>query len=212
MNKKYTVVMLSTNQKANLYLASKLVLTFVRESIDGESANQHLYILSNEEIQEGDWVYNENIGIFQILSDSEPISDCKKVIASTSSLKIRDSFKVSSLESTYSNLPTISRDFIEEYVKEFNKGNQITEVMVEYEEILTDKILTSHTTGTEYYERKKVLKLNNQNEISISKVETKMYSRKEVIELCKSSYEAGSNHSDGIYSPIDLNDWIKENL
>lgn len=114
--------------------------------------SQHLYILSDEEIKAGYLamnMYNNTNTIFKItkvLADgyegqklNEPnifyglSKTLKKIIATTdSSLKVF-------IDKAYMNfgetecLPQPSQSFIEKYVEKYNKGEQITEVMVEYE-------------------------------------------------------------------------------
>lgn len=113
--------------------------------------SQHLYILSDEEIKAGYLamnMYNNTNTIFKItkvLADgyegqklNEPnifyglSKTLKKIIATTdSSLKVF-------IDKAYMNfgetecLPQPSQSFIEKYVEKYNKGEQITEVMVEY--------------------------------------------------------------------------------
>lgn len=80
---------------------------------------QHLYFLSDEEIRKGDWFTNGS-NIFQCmnLSDVDPkrYNYLKKIISSTDK----------SL-----NLPVPSKDFLNDYAEEYNKGNQIKKVLVE---------------------------------------------------------------------------------
>lgn len=79
----------------------------------------HLYILSDEAIKEGDWCINNNNNdtLYQpnCLGDN---SNWKKVIATTD---------------TSLNLPLIPQNFIKLYIEQYNLGSIITEVKVEYE-------------------------------------------------------------------------------
>jgi hypothetical protein len=83
---------------------------------------QHLYFLSDEEIRKGDWFTNGG-NIFQCmnLSDVDPkrYNYLKKIISSTDK----------SL-----NLPVPSKDFLNDYTEEYNKGNQIKKVLFEITE------------------------------------------------------------------------------
>ena len=116
--------------------------------------NQHLYILSDDEIKEGDWCYVKEDSPYPptiekvvsikdnfIISNlgSSYINDSKKIIATTDkSLKIprKDTHLNAVWKLDGALLPQPSQSFIEKYIEEYNKGNQIEEVMVEYEEDL----------------------------------------------------------------------------
>ena len=92
-----------------------------------------------------------------------------------------------------------SDSFISKYIEEYNKGNQITDVLVEYK-----------WNGGRAGDYKMIPKIDSDNTITIKKVKDS-YSREEVINLLY-------KYNDGIidrYSQLtnkDLNKWIKENL
>ncbi len=108
---------------------------------------QHLYFLSKEEIKVGDWyITNDNIllrcnktllGLVYAEDDygRNKNSIKGKVIATTdSSLKLNDSIQIGQFHKTLPIiLPQPSQSFIEKYIEKYNKGEEITEVMVEYE-------------------------------------------------------------------------------
>ena len=93
---------------------------------------QHLYIISDDEAKEND---------LYIESDHKGFGFIKyKIIATTdASLKvfIDGNGNKSSHELTKSGyiefLPQPSQQFIEKYIEEYNKGNIITDILVEYE-------------------------------------------------------------------------------
>lgn len=115
--------------------------------------NQHLYIISDDEIKEGDWVIDSggiirkverineegrlhltNLFALTILAKS-----CKKIIAATDTLlKINEYHNFRSCcrskEECYCSLPQPSQQFITKYIEEYNKDSIIKEIMVEYEE------------------------------------------------------------------------------
>lgn len=139
MFKKRKVVMLPTNEKADLQkygrslrLKNSGYYPHVKEIL---GYYQHLYFLSDEEeIKKGDWFVMNGCIVRQCEStNKEPhtihtvvdstggihhVSVCEKIIATTDKLL---------------RLPEPSQSFIEKFVEEYNKGNIITEVMVEYE-------------------------------------------------------------------------------
>lgn len=115
-----------------------------------EYITNHLYFLSDEEIKEGDWFLMNNACIRQCKSkNNKPhtiptiidttggihhVSVCKKIIATTDkSLKLNYDGKTPITENWNGYLlPQIPQSFIEYYVSEYNKGNIITEVDIEY--------------------------------------------------------------------------------
>ena len=107
---------------------------------------QHLYFLSDDEIKEGDWIYNSNghgreNKLVHLTSTASVLNakqfNYKKIIATTDeSLKIEIDGNRGDL------LPDVSFDiklakpsdsFISKYIEEYNAGRQITKVLVEYE-------------------------------------------------------------------------------
>jgi hypothetical protein len=135
--------MLATDKEAPLIIDKAKKLFFndkksVFESIQ-KAVYQHLYILSNDKIKEGDWYFNQivtrdinnhitPIGAIPIRctheSDICNKEKCYKIIASTdSSLIIKD------IDTTYKRikefLPSIPQSFINRYISKHNKGNKI---------------------------------------------------------------------------------------
>jgi len=152
-NRKAQVVMLATKETiaGNMLCIDKksnnLHMINPDENFD---IPQHLYFLYDEEIKEDDWcLIDNNVGIstgYQILkcdkSDSKngwyyfgdmKTGRCKKIIATTNPELnwIKDKYKI---QAPLENLPRPSDKFIQKFIEEYNKGNIITEVMVEYEE------------------------------------------------------------------------------
>ena len=123
MKLKRQVVMLPTNQRAvnkgdivlnsghSMFIASNDMRP--NTAISDYYKSQHLYILSDEEIKEGDWVIPSPMPYWGCADN------CKKIIATTDK----------SL-----NLTSPSPEFVLAYIKAYNAGNPITEVMVEYED------------------------------------------------------------------------------
>lgn len=211
-------------------------------NIPNQRQGQHLYIISDDEIKEkhllntNDYYYIKNhynewyIGKFNGISfdfinnngnfDSN-LFVCKKIIATTdSSLKIQDittkhiGRKVISVEGT-SLLPQPSQQFITKYIEEYNKGNIITDVLVEYE-VVPNPVYN----GSNYFDAHNInivtkLKINpKDNTITIKKIKDN-YSKIEVIELLTKSMKECEeyqlfNHWSGEYR--NLNKWIEENL
>lgn len=162
----------------------------------------HYYIVSDDEIKEGDWIMSQpnsyplhNIsGGFQEYPDT---NGCKKIIASTDKLL---------------GLPQPSESFRQKYVEKYNKGNKIREVMVEYyyddiEVYKNEKI----QKNTDNY----IPKVNHKdNTITIKKVKDS-WSKYEVIEIANKAFE----YARGLQYKTSTRDfksefdkWIEENL
>lgn len=233
--KKCKVVMLPTNEKSKLVLSFKeksfnqLVepkLTLIEESNYQLSniQSQHLYILSDEEIKEGDWYINtweDGQPMLCKVNSKEEANDCnrlnhccKKIIATTDKSLVHLNCCVSKeglikanegcRERNRCSLPQPSQSFIEKFVEEYNKGNVITEVMVEYETIT--KRYGSCSIGEGVTMNVEQLKVSKDNTITIRKVKDS-WSREEVIALItKFNWDADATND------IWKDKWIEENL
>ena len=204
------VVMLSSDKKSDLrvvrgYDGNPLCYDLLMDSVqlhnnrNSTISYQHLYITSNEEIKESDhylkpndnsvWIRSKNSNIITIGS--------KKIIATTD-------------ESL--GLPQLSQQFIEKYIEEYNKGNIISEGLVEVEVDLENynnweppfpyKSLDEQV----FYK----LKLDSQNTITIRKIKDS-WNREEVIDLCRSAYLYGEQGALKLHNGV-FKEWLKENL
>lgn len=237
------VVMLPTNEASRIQLSQEGKLYLIdKEGFYGTSKPQNLYLLSNEESKEGDWVYFDGYsynhltypeykGIYQIESGqgfsvepkTHPIirikrenqidkvlkinynisfENCKKIIATTDKslgnicecdkILIQDSKEcIGGAWMDYSKcpnrekcknskqLPQIPESFIPVYIKAYNEGKPITEVLVEYE------LQTYVDNGSKYHysDGRIQPKLRSDNTVIISSART--YTYQEVIGLLK---------------------------
>jgi len=185
---------------------------------------QHLYILSDDEIKEDDWIYHKlddkpiQVGEIEL----ETLITCsnsnqynyKKIIATTdeSISIVKDSIRIS--QGRFDNvyriekriLPQPSQSFIKKYIEEYNKGNVITDVMVEYE---IDEIneLSSGDNISETW-----LKVDSKdNTITIKKVKDS-WNKTEIIDLIQSKINDYQKEGASYGILFILKDWIKENL
>lgn len=233
MLKKVHVIMLPTENKSIIALTGEKLVK-INESNYGFShiKSQHLYIISDDEIKEGDWclIDNNKVGkrtnkqTYPNSTDGEShlcyyytingeeisyhVSHCKKIIATTDT----------SLRVPYNNgdmndliiLPRPSQQFIEEYIEEYNKGNIITDVLIEYETLYSpDNIHWCIKKNNDWEQgcSKTILKINSKdNTITIKKVKNN-WNREEVIELLTKL-----NHTLDIGSNRTFEEWIEENL
>ena len=117
----------------------------------------------------------------------------KKIIATTTYLKSTKWHSTCfSGEEIYEPLPQPSQEFIDVFVREYNKGNIITEVMVEYESYCNCKIENNvkqcNLSCCNY-----LPKINpKDNTITIRKIKDS-WTKEEVTEYGKLAFEIGRN-------------------
>ena len=223
--KKCKVLLLPTNEKSKIILSFKeksfnqLIepkLTLIKESNYQLSniQSQHLYIISDDEIKEGDWCIDSNRNIFQH-KNHFPISIGQRKIITTTDSSL--------------GLPQPSQQFIQKYIEEYNRGNIITDVLVEYNynpdldnnwDLTKTNDIFKFNTKKEFNDYVNCVKTNpKDNTITIKKVKDS-YSREEVIDLLIRavgeshdwSRENNDIHSIGIIEKRFLNQWIEKNL
>jgi len=195
---KCKVVMLPTNQKAILYLDDKGIYT--KNRVDDSILRHNLYITSNEDIKEGDWYLDiDNNDILKKGKYALHIPEiCIKIIATTDeSLITKNTEEFSSKGITF--LPKPTKSFVEKYIEQYNKGNMIKEVMVEYEANTYGNLYRLQTSGSR-------LKINHKdNTITIKRVKDS-WNKDEVELLIKKSID----ENEGSFK--NVNEWIKNNL
>ena len=251
--KNASVVMLSTNQKAligdfvigttieenpkKLFYGKK-----VREPFNCSHTNFHLYIISDDENKvDGDWYYNtitEALFImkYHTLYDSEID---KKVIATTDkSLIYTNTEDVPSFveKSEFNIFPQPSKSFIEKFVRAYNSGVPIENVLVEYNHLVSTfglnnewlKVATDNTITIkkikDTYTQQEVDDLLDRNTAQTtaqvlekfrgfkSREEVKQLIIDAVIESLHRSEQTDAITSDEIVEGGFLNSWIEENL
>jgi hypothetical protein len=223
MKKSAQVVMLPTNEKADIvkfigeFQPGKVVYVPDIFKRDKDEQNQHLYILSDEPIKEGDWFLMNGCIIRQCALHKGDVLDtigglhhesvCKKIIATTDRMlkigggtgKREDGISIP--------LPQPSQSFIEHFVAEYNKGNIITKVLVEYEELLdSNSVNQMMFSGMNIKDATTELnlKINPDNTINIKPIK-ESWSREEVTTLLYSL----NRDKEGNF---DCTKWIEENL
>jgi hypothetical protein len=215
LKKKAQVILLQTNDNNSNIVLFDEKLEQVKNGREFRWGHQHLYILSDDKIKEGDYRFSKiqnniskatktdvNTNYYESRKDQY-----FKVIATTDSsllIEVTNSLK------EYSHfqpklLPQPSKDFIQKYITAYNVGNPITEVMVEYENYSPPNVRDNDGYPIDF-DRPKV---NSSNEISISKVKDN-YTREEVITLLLKV--ANYVQSDMESAELLTHKWIKENL
>ena len=263
--KKAKVVMLPTNEKVintkeyqllllnSLFWTSKIEIErykegwfFLNNSSNPNSCaitipnveifkHQHLYIISDDEIKEGDYFLADNrlnttsnkglpnwvlckctkvknswVYCNEIPDEGHNGDWCKKIIATTdTSLYIHQKETISLPERVF-YLPQPSQQFIQKYIEEYNRGNIITDVLVEYLENYTLEYYESAIENKRLAQKtniKETLKVNpKDNTITIKKAKDS-YTREEVENLIYTAMK------DRCYTTIaEWKKWIEENL
>jgi len=219
------VVMLPTKKAENcLILLSILKLEYHKQYFTKEYLQHiyakafHLYFLSQGEIKEGDWVLwshgnslqqvkelnvHNNTVEFKDERYSGYLSSCKKIIATTDSSLTHEIF-IEGMPAQVP-LPKPTQSFLEVFVKEYNKGNQIEKVMVEYENDYEQVVPMGALCGQK-------LKIKKDNTITIREVKSS-WSREEVIELFnKLEQERSRYYPEDARDIVPLDSWIEQNL
>lgn len=182
----------------------------VRNGIDCDP--QHLYILSDEEIKEGDWKYNPRIGGWQHKRKGKEMEiihpETRKIIATTDTLIQDERESLFGSGKDYNcSVPKLSEEFVKAYIEAYNAGNPITEVDVEYESLIDE-------TSAKYLVNE-YLKVNpKDNTVTIRKIKDS-WNRKEIEALLSEAYQQG--RSDGLMYDMEhhvmgFDNWIKQNL
>ena len=227
MLKKVQVVMLIANntqvdQKNQLFFAThdkdtKYPLRISEQpnsptSYRKEAIKQHLYFLSDEEINKGD--YHIYRGVVRQYPHDTPWGEEGKIIATTdSSLKIDTEIFI--VGERYKSLPQPSQSFLEVFVKEYNKGNVIKEVMVEYDEYVNiprEHILTGSDVERECIKHSYwAPKVNSKsNTITIKRIKDS-WNREEVESIVHLAWATASAYSNNTNSK-DCQSWIEQNI
>ena len=174
----------------------------------------YLYVLSDDKIREGDWIFWNNKIVKAI---NTAYYSSKKIIA-TNNINLLYSKETDTLPSLPNQLPKLSDNFIDFYVKEFNNSNIIEKVLVEYYTDLDKDDLGMWIGGTS----KDYLLLNNNNEINIELIKKDYnFTKDELITFMKRFKEDCELFSDTPFkkkygSTLTLHEmeekWFQENL
>jgi len=224
MLKKRQVVMLPTNEKAEgrVLLLRNNILTYQKEYFTKiylektRTKSFYLYILSDEEIKEGDWMYRKGAEPITIKQAEKGTTSPRlsslgwlKIIATTdNSLTFLKKARPDHSDPVSWYYPQPSQSFLEVFVREYNKGNVIKEVMVEYETIINQETQLGNKDNLPL--TKEAIKINfKDNTITIKRVKEN-WSREEVKSIILDFADFnGSFKRDGV-DWIDK--WIEQNL
>lgn len=227
MKKKAKVYMLPTEQKSLLVTCDcpvhKGQLVFDKQMLQEKTVHynpQHLYFTSDEEIKKGDWCIGEdeggvNVHQCKIVHNCKAIG-CKKIIATTNPelWATKDVLSIVQRKGLTNHYPIekptgigrIGDDFVEAYIKAYNEGHPITEVMLEYEEEVNER-LSEHPLSCKFGEvvYKQTLKLRSNGTVIIFPVVEKMYSKQEII----TKLSEFTDHAPASYVKREFTKWLE---
>jgi len=175
--KKAKIVMLPSNGESNIQQNKFNKLFFSeQEKSYSDTINQHLYIISYiEKPDNGDYYIIDDIP--EVLKNNGLVfidDSCGKVIATTDKTLSQTS---------RTEIPQPSQQFIQKYIEEYNRGNIITDVLVECENKFEGKEYVDELDAYGYDKIKSILKINPKDNNIIIKIAKDSWSREEVDRL-----------------------------
>jgi hypothetical protein len=230
INKKHyqecDVVMLPTDKESKLCFVintENSTLTLFEDPMEKGKRffPQHLYILSNEDLKEGDWFIDLHNLDKPKFCDNQQLANklnlkkeqVKKIISTTNKelTIIGRNISYPILGQTITYLPQIPQQFIDYFVSEYNKGNVISKVLVEVEEYdkgYSNKGTSSIPSSFSYWQGMGLkIKLNQNNEVNILTKQKQVFSREEVIALI-TKYNWDSDAANDAWK----DKWLEQNL
>ena len=185
--------------------------SYKTEQNDGRDNPQHLYIVSDEAIKEGDWCIS-GTEIFKSKTD-ENATLFKKIIATTDN-ELQGHY-TEDREYGYDprngtggwkeGLPQIPDSFIKEYVE----AQGIDEVEVEYTGGCCGRCIEDLDVCEPTPE---ILKLDKDSYINISSTKTKTYTIEEVVHIiARFASDHPKKKGVNIFN-VDIRNWVKKNL
>tara|TARA_R110002050_G_scaffold280886_1_gene428071 strand:- start:513 stop:1148 length:636 start_codon:yes stop_codon:yes gene_type:complete len=211
MIKKHKIVMLPTednsllgvhNRKGLLYAKNEGWCYIVKHDY---IQPQHLYILSDDEIKEGDWIYDGVINeVHKVFHDTSVIGQDRKIIA-TNDPKLTKVDEISGENVWTSLIPQIPQSFIEYYAK-----HQPEYVEMEYECINKLKLVNNEIVWVEPDNELNLATnkfyMERAMKVPVS-VEEKLYTREELEGFAFHTAQICQGMND-----LEIEQWIKENL
>ncbi len=169
----------------------------------------HLYILSDDKIEENNYYFDGNmIQIADKSANRDPkwyLRNAKKVIATTDIICIG---KESSKIGDYKYLPQPSQSFINKYIEKYNKGEIITEVMVEFVDNGEEEWMGDDYNGGPFWNEKIELKINSKDNTITIKTTKDSWNREEVIQLIR-TFDMMKGKD---ITTVEFDNWIEQNL
>lgn len=187
---------------------------------------QEMYFISDDEIKEGDWCYDEERKlIFQFKSATglknyikSKQKFVKKIIATTNTVLSRELRIQVGDDSNYIDVkyPQPTQKFVEKYIEYYNKNEIITEVLVEYCQNL--KVNSYHENGDPNMNDSiyvDYIKINSKDNTITVKTIKDTWNREELKVLFKKHEEDVIKYINGsgpTATPSFNDKWFEENL
>lgn len=222
--KRAKVIILPTNNTSSLWSHKGRNLYYNQNNpndIDDE-IRYNIYIISDDKIKDGDWFMMNTKEIGRCDNNVIELSEkflrnnnvnCKKIITTTD-ISLSPQAWIGSIG--YLALPQPSQQFITKYIKEYNKGNIIEDILVEYERGVDQYNVNWKTETESHYNTTFRLKVNPKDNTINIQLSKDSWNREEVIELLNQTYNLGyySNKSEiqNLDEMLELENWIEENL
>lgn len=231
MYKKHPIILLPTDEKASypeiwLMHNKSQGLMHLKTATGLDGIGQHLYILSDDKPLKNDWILDiknpkkpRQIKTEHFLEDLFETE--KKIIATTNtSLNINKEYVKEFPESLHDMIfPQIHTSFIQHYIEQYNIGNVITEVEVEYFTdipVISDKEYNMVESGELSYKNTNpynidILKLNTDNTINIKPLKNS-WTREEQVDVIEKYLLLKEPDIYSKTSRTSIKEWIKNNL
>ncbi len=174
----FNIVMLPTKKGSWLGLTNGKLYYSEFGQMTNLWENQHLYAVSNEEINDNDWVLHKSGHFVYQVFDARYVEDCKKVIASTDKEITPDFW--------------IHESFVNAFVLSYNNKKTIKEIKIGSKARGNGSVVI-HPNKT-YSQEEVDEMLDRQAAITTAQIlknQEKMYSHSEVIELVNKGWHNG---------------------
>lgn len=206
------IVMLPTDDKTSIRLNDSNSLLYLNKSDDSDLGGyQHLYIITNDLVNVGDYVITPNNVVSKVFGELKGLLECsgdgdyheldlRKIVATTDNLWSDNIPEGKSI-------PKLTDDFIHQYISRYNDISQrVHEVLLEitYEEIILDY----QQIDDNFYEKN--IKVNSDNTVNVYFPDQLKYTVNDVIEKMGLAFNAGLEVDDASDRYID--EWINDNL
>jgi len=218
MYKKHKIVLIKSNEDANIGQNNWYLPNSQQLVIDNKLS--HLYILSDDNLIEGDWCYNissqtmfkADKELIELINDPDvTLTTNKKIIATTDKSLLTEIDCPDCIEGCEVFhaicLPSIPEYFIKYYIEQYNLGNVIQEVHVLCDEFNNVEIFSGSTDEI-------IININISNknyfQFEAALQVEKVYSRTEVIKLLHSLAHDVSINQWNSFEKVDI--WIGQNL
>lgn len=210
-------IIVKNTMSIHIQSESKLYLRQEPESINPKSkstVNQHLYILSDDEIHAHDWyiwLNNNQIcqaeGMIMTLNNHIKNGHIKKIIATTDT-ELRDKITKPQFHEFGNSITQIPTSFIKYFIEQYNKRNIITKVNVEYGYTINKSM------GHFHQYREYFLKINSDNTINIKTTKDGYTHTLKELSNILTKYAAYINNDADIDESeiLTVDKWLEQNL